>query len=144
MYTRTTGEKMLPERMDLAQTVDVQTIKSPRQNRSPPLGNHQFRFFLVERTRHIPPDTRNTFLLGPCTQMSTSKFVVWETKRDTDDPSFFPIGSSYSTPTQTPGANLVLPTNLTAPRLWKPGSVDSTWHLEPTRILGSSSVFCGS
>ena len=67
-----------------------------------------------------------------------------EKKRNTDDPSFFPIGSSYSTPTQIPGANFVLPTNRTVPRLWKPGSLDSIWHLEPTWMLMSSSVSRGS
>ena len=64
----------------------------------------------------------------------------------THDPSFFPIGSSYSTPTHTPFAKSVGPTNRTVPRLRKSSSVDSTSQRPPTGILvtsgssGSSSV----
>lgn len=58
--------------------------------------------------------------------------------KQTHDPSFFPIGSSYSTPTQTPPLlpNFVVPTYLTVPLLWKPSSEDSTWQREPSGIVG--------
>lgn len=49
-------------------------------------------------------------------------------------PSFLPIGSSYSTPTQCPAANPVGPENLTVPLLSRPASVDATLHREPTGI----------
>ena len=55
-------------------------------------------------------------------------------KLETYLPSFLPIGSSYSIPTQCPAANLVGPENLTVPRLSSPASVDTTWHREPTGI----------
>lgn len=60
----------------------------------------------------------------------------------TYDPSFFPIGSSYSIPIQTPSLfpNLVGPTNLTVPRLWKPSSLVSTSQREPTTMLTSATV----
>lgn len=61
----------------------------------------------------------------------------------THDPSFFPIGSSYSIPTQTPSPvpNLVKPTNRTVPRLWKSASVLSTSHREPIGIFSCGGAF---
>jgi hypothetical protein len=122
----------------------ILTITFPRRSRSPPPGNLRFRPYPVEQISHSPADTQNTSLLELCARVFISELPLRKGKRNTDDPSFFPIGSSYSTPTHVPGENLVLPTNRTVPRLWKPGSVDSTWHLEPTWTLTSSSVFCGS
>lgn len=90
------------------------------------------------------PTLKIPFSLDPAHGRLSVNSWLRKGKRNTDDPSFFPIGSSYSTPTQTPGENLVSPTNLTVPRLWKPGSADSTWHLEPTWMLRSSSVLGGS
>lgn len=61
----------------------------------------------------------------------------------THDPSFLPMGSSYSMPTQmpSPAPNFVVPTNRTVPRLWKPSSMVSTSHLDPTGMLTSGTAF---
>lgn len=82
----------------------------------------------------LPLDTGHAYL--------SVNLELRKARHGTHDPLFFPIGSSYSTPTHTAGANLVAPTNLTVPRLWKPGSVDSIWHLEPTWMFASSSISC--
>jgi len=125
-------ETQLFERIDHIRAIVIVSITSLRQSRSLPPGNLRFRLCSIEQRPHSPVGTRNISLLGLWMWPLVSEFVIEERKRYTDDPSFFPIGSSYSTPTHRPEANLVLPTNRTVPRLWKPGSVDSIWHLEPT------------
>ena len=69
-------------------------------------------------------------------------------RKVTYDPSFRPIGSSYSMPTQTPVfAKVVWPTKRTVPRLWSPSSVDLTSQRAPigmsTPVTGAGTVSDG-
>ena len=79
------------------------------------------------------------FPLDSNQRMSNDGYSRSRRKRVTHDPSFRPIGSSYSMPTQTPAfAMMVWPTKRTVPRLWNPSWADSTSQRAPIGMSTSA------
>ena len=116
------------------------TVTSPHLlDQAPQQENHRSSPFQVWQTPRNFVDKRNTVRLARWEIKSLNILSIFLYER-TYDPSFFPSGSSYSTPTHVPLLNFVVPTYLTVPRLLSPGSVDSISQREPTSMSTASSA----